>query len=156
MRFKKTLSYLPINEGPRWDTMRREGRGPSRMKAILTRRFHDSTQTTFVKRHLTGEFEKKYIATLGVDVHPLGFTTVSAFPPSSLVPSTMTLTLYLSRTSARFSSMFGTPLVRRSLAVSVMDTTSTASAVLSCSTLPAVSPTRMFPTGTVCFAHTSG
>jgi GTP-binding nuclear protein Ran len=35
-----------------------------------------ATQTTFVKRHLTGEFEKKYIATLGVEVHPLGFTTV--------------------------------------------------------------------------------
>jgi GTP-binding nuclear protein Ran len=34
-------------------------------------------QTTFVKRHLTGEFEKKYMATLGVEVHPLGFTTVS-------------------------------------------------------------------------------
>ncbi|KAF9886863.1 GTP-binding nuclear protein gsp1/Ran [Aspergillus nanangensis] len=31
--------------------------------------------TTFVKRHLTGEFEKKYIATLGVEVHPLAFTT---------------------------------------------------------------------------------
>ena len=36
----------------------------------------EDTQTTFVKRHLTGEFEKKYIATLGVEVHPLGFTTV--------------------------------------------------------------------------------
>merc|ERR1712029_935429 len=32
-------------------------------------------KTTFVKRHLTGEFEKKYIATLGVEVHPLGFST---------------------------------------------------------------------------------
>eukprot|EP01105_Mastigella_eilhardi_P006019 TRINITY_DN17645_c0_g1_i1.p1 TRINITY_DN17645_c0_g1~~TRINITY_DN17645_c0_g1_i1.p1 ORF type:complete len:214 (-),score=63.65 TRINITY_DN17645_c0_g1_i1:204-845(-) len=32
-------------------------------------------KTTFVKRHLTGEFEKKYIPTLGVEVHPLGFTT---------------------------------------------------------------------------------
>ncbi|KAL8942440.1 MAG: hypothetical protein Q9211_001383 [Gyalolechia sp. 1 TL-2023] len=32
-------------------------------------------KTTFVKRHLTGEFEKKYIATLGVEVHPLAFTT---------------------------------------------------------------------------------
>ncbi|KAF4510730.1 hypothetical protein G6O67_002600 [Ophiocordyceps sinensis] len=32
-------------------------------------------KTTFVKRHLTGEFEKKYMATLGVEVHPLGFTT---------------------------------------------------------------------------------
>jgi len=32
-------------------------------------------KTTFVKRHLTGEFEKKYIATLGVEVHPLTFHT---------------------------------------------------------------------------------
>jgi len=32
-------------------------------------------KTTFVKRHLTGEFEKKYVATLGVDVHPLPFYT---------------------------------------------------------------------------------
>uniref|UniRef100_A0A915D0X1 GTP-binding nuclear protein n=1 Tax=Ditylenchus dipsaci TaxID=166011 RepID=A0A915D0X1_9BILA len=32
-------------------------------------------KTTFVKRHLTGEFEKKYIATLGVEVHPLVFHT---------------------------------------------------------------------------------
>jgi len=32
-------------------------------------------KTTFVKRHLTGEFEKKYIATLGVEVHPLDFFT---------------------------------------------------------------------------------
>ena len=32
-------------------------------------------KTTFVKRHLTGEFEKKYIATLGVEVHPLAFST---------------------------------------------------------------------------------
>eukprot|EP00049_Salpingoeca_infusionum_P017495 m.353206 g.353206 ORF g.353206 m.353206 type:complete len:218 (+) comp16706_c0_seq1:3558-4211(+) len=32
-------------------------------------------KTTFVKRHLTGEFEKKYVATLGVDVHPLIFNT---------------------------------------------------------------------------------
>jgi hypothetical protein len=27
-------------------------------------------KTTFVKRHLTGEFEKKYIATLGVEGDP--------------------------------------------------------------------------------------
>jgi len=32
-------------------------------------------KTTFVKRHLTGEFEKKYVPTLGVDVHPLTFFT---------------------------------------------------------------------------------
>ena len=32
-------------------------------------------KTTFVKRHLTGEFERKYVATLGVDVHPLTFST---------------------------------------------------------------------------------
>nr|XP_019043540.1 GTP-binding nuclear protein GSP1/Ran [Kwoniella bestiolae CBS 10118]OCF22470.1 GTP-binding nuclear protein GSP1/Ran [Kwoniella bestiolae CBS 10118] len=35
----------------------------------------DGGTTTFVKRHLTGEFEKKYIATLGVEVHPLTFHT---------------------------------------------------------------------------------
>jgi hypothetical protein len=32
-------------------------------------------KTTFVKRHLTGEFEKRYVATLGVEVHPLEFQT---------------------------------------------------------------------------------
>jgi len=32
-------------------------------------------KTTFVKRHKTGEFEKKYIATMGVEVHPLSFNT---------------------------------------------------------------------------------
>ena len=32
-------------------------------------------KTTFVKRHLTGEFEKRYVATIGVEVHPLTFTT---------------------------------------------------------------------------------
>jgi len=32
-------------------------------------------KTTFVKRHLTGEFEKKYVANLGVEVHPLLFYT---------------------------------------------------------------------------------
>lgn len=32
-------------------------------------------KTTFVKRHLSGEFEKRYIATLGVEVHPLTFFT---------------------------------------------------------------------------------
>jgi len=32
-------------------------------------------KTTYVKRFLTGEFEKKYVATLGVEVHPLDFHT---------------------------------------------------------------------------------
>ena len=32
-------------------------------------------KTTFVKRHISGEFEKKYVATLGVEVHPLTFHT---------------------------------------------------------------------------------
>jgi GTP-binding nuclear protein Ran len=35
----------------------------------------DIAWTTFVKRHITGEFEKKYIATLGVEVHPITFHT---------------------------------------------------------------------------------
>jgi len=32
-------------------------------------------KTTFVKRHRTGEFEKKYVPTMGVEVHPLPFST---------------------------------------------------------------------------------
>ncbi|GMM51330.1 Ran GTPase [Starmerella bacillaris] len=32
-------------------------------------------KTTFVKRHVTGEFEKRYHATQGVEVYPLGFST---------------------------------------------------------------------------------
>ncbi|KAJ9448575.1 GTP-binding nuclear protein spi1 [Diplonema papillatum] len=32
-------------------------------------------KTTFVKRHQSGEFEKKYIPTIGVEVHPLKFPT---------------------------------------------------------------------------------
>jgi GTP-binding nuclear protein Ran len=32
-------------------------------------------KTTFVKRHRTGEYEKKYVATMGVEVHPLPFHT---------------------------------------------------------------------------------
>ena len=43
------------------------------------------SKITFVKRHLAGEFEKKYVATLGVEVHPLEFHTnrvrVCASPP---------------------------------------------------------------------------
>jgi GTP-binding nuclear protein Ran len=32
-------------------------------------------KTTFVKRHVTGEFEKKYVPTLGVEVRPIKFET---------------------------------------------------------------------------------
>jgi GTP-binding nuclear protein Ran len=32
-------------------------------------------KTTYVKRHMSGEFERKYVATLGVDVHPIPFWT---------------------------------------------------------------------------------
>jgi GTP-binding nuclear protein Ran len=32
-------------------------------------------KTTFVKRHRTGEFEKKYVATVGAEVHPMDFNT---------------------------------------------------------------------------------
>ncbi|CAK9133974.1 unnamed protein product, partial [Ilex paraguariensis] len=32
-------------------------------------------KTTFLKRHLTGEFEKKYEPTVGVELHPLDFFT---------------------------------------------------------------------------------
>lgn len=32
-------------------------------------------KSTYIRRMLTGEFEKKYVATLGVEVHPLRFRT---------------------------------------------------------------------------------
>ena len=32
-------------------------------------------KTTFVKRHTTGEFEKKYVASIGVDIVPIVFDT---------------------------------------------------------------------------------
>lgn len=32
-------------------------------------------KTTFVKRHISGEFERRYIPTMGVEVHPLAFFT---------------------------------------------------------------------------------
>ena len=32
-------------------------------------------KTTFVKRHLTGEFERRYAPTLGAEVHPIPLYT---------------------------------------------------------------------------------
>lgn len=32
-------------------------------------------KTTFVKRHTTGEFTKKYVPTIGAEVHPMTFHT---------------------------------------------------------------------------------
>jgi GTP-binding nuclear protein Ran len=32
-------------------------------------------KTTFVRRHMTGEFEKRYVATRGVEVYPMQFST---------------------------------------------------------------------------------
>ncbi len=73
------LIYLPV------DSTGVEGwwgwRGNNKHPATLSRLTFPSYQTTFVKRHLTGEFEKKYLATLGVDVHPITFTTVSSRVP---------------------------------------------------------------------------
>ncbi|RZC06199.1 GTP-binding nuclear protein Ran-3 [Glycine soja] len=42
---------------------------------VLSGSRNDLGKTTFVKRHLTGEFEKKYEPTIGVEVHPLDFFT---------------------------------------------------------------------------------
>jgi hypothetical protein len=112
---------------------------------MLTHRSYH--QTTFVKRHLTGEFEKKYIATLGVEVHPLGFTTVSTVaytlaaggPPEEQV-GTSRMTDSNHRTSAQSSSTYGILPAKRSLAVYVMATTSMDSAAVSCATpFPSIS-----------------
>jgi GTP-binding nuclear protein Ran len=39
-------------------------------------------KTVFTKRHLIGEFDRKYIATIGVEVHPLVFRVTSDSRPS--------------------------------------------------------------------------
>lgn len=91
------------------------------------------------------------MATLGVEVHPLDFTTVSLTTPRR--PGGVLI--YHFRTTARSASMFGIPLVRRSSVVSVTVTTSTASAVSSCSMSPPASPTRTSPTGTVRYPQSS-
>ena len=67
-----------------------------------------------MKRHLTGEFEKKYIATLGVEVHPMGFTTVINLAIQSLTISS-NLTEY--RILGLSNSMYGIPLDKRNLVV---------------------------------------
>ena len=38
-----------------------------------------SGKTTFLRRHLTGEYTKNYVPTLGVEVHPLTFNTNRGF-----------------------------------------------------------------------------
>lgn len=38
-------------------------------------------KTSFVRRHVTGEFSKLYVPTLGVEVHPITFITSSATHP---------------------------------------------------------------------------
>jgi len=53
-------------------------------------------KTTFVKRHLTGEFEKKYEPTIGVEVHPLDFFSLIV---------------------VKFGFTAGTPLGKRNLVV---------------------------------------
>ena len=71
-------------------------------------------QTTFVKRHLTGEFEKKYIATLGVEVHPLGFTTVHSYPYPNVFNRSLTCTTELGSDSVRRLGHCRSGKVRRS------------------------------------------
>ena len=69
-------------------------------------------KTTFVKRHLTGEFEKKYVATLGVEVRSELPTTkhlvIQTFHPSRSTLSCST------PTEAPSGSTCGTPPDRRS------------------------------------------
>jgi len=109
-------------------------------------------KTTFVKRHLTGEFEKKYVATLGVEVHPLLFHTNRGpikFNVWDTAGQEVRVLLALERTLdvlARTNQPL-TPF--RNLEDSVMDTTFKDNAPLSCLMSLLVLPTRMYPTGTV-------
>ena len=52
-------------------------------------------KTTFVKRHLTGEFEKKYVATLGVEVIKKDSINLPIYSSYSVrfTPSCSTLTV---------------------------------------------------------------
>lgn len=115
-------------------------------------------KTTFVKRHLTGEFEKKYVATLGVEVHPLLFHTNrgpikfnvwdTAGQEVSLVTSYQRKFCRLSWHGFLRSSPFISFQFRNS-EDSVMDITFKDNAPLSCLMSLLVSHTRTFPTGTV-------
>ena len=110
------------------------------------------------QRHLTGEFEKKYIGTRSLCsiasrlaiaqlqrfIHISDFSfyflnqllSVSKFTPLHSLP-----TLVLSALT------FGIPLVRKSLVVSVMAITFRANVVSSCLMSPLESPTKMSPIG---------
>lgn len=106
-------------------------------------------KTTFVKRHLTGEFEKKYVATLGVEVHPLLFHT-NRGPIKFNVWDTAGQEVRRKCNNSQccnswsgesadvmdISHLLLPPSVRnyRNLVDSVMDTTSRDSALSSCST----------------------
>ena len=75
-------------------------------------------KTTFVKRHLTGEFEKKYVATLGVEV-------IACFIKLFRLAGLCRFILLCSTpTEERSDSMSGIQPVRRSLAGSGMVTIS--------------------------------
>ena len=77
-------------------------------------------KTTFVKRHLTGEFEKKYVATLGVEVSTC-FYKIELFRQADLCRFIL---LCSTPTEERSDSMSGIQPVRRSLAGSGMVTIS--------------------------------
>ena len=108
-------------------------------------------KTTFVKRHLTGEFEKKYVATLGVEVHPLLFHTnrgpikfnVWDTAGQEVSPHGNVETRKLKWPLLTFD------LPHRNLVDFAMDITFKGNVPLSCLTLLLVLPTRMFQTGIV-------
>ncbi|GFW85455.1 GTP-binding nuclear protein Ran [Trichonephila clavipes] len=64
----------PTRTITKYSNMQDQGDGVPTFKCVLVGD-GGTGKTTFVKRHLTGEFEKKYVATLGVEVHPLVFHT---------------------------------------------------------------------------------
>ena len=84
-------------------------------------------KTTFVKRHLTGEFEKKYVATLGVEVnHDLivNFTNMllSIFPSTlNTVTQVHPLVFHTNRGAIRYSTTIRSEVYRVSYLLNIFD-----------------------------------
>ena len=86
-----------------------------------------SGKTTFVKRHLTGEFEKKYVATLGVEVnHSLiwisRICSLETLPTTfNIVTQVHPLVFHTNRGAIRYSTTIRSEVYRVSYLLNIFD-----------------------------------